>query len=128
MDVAPGEQPREHFAMDFMQDVLADARRFPSLIILDTPHARVSRDRGRHVVAGSTGRPSTLPARLVAWPPKRITVDNGPEFTGQSLDAWAYQHGGRRDFIDPGKPMQSGFLECFKRPGSAMNVSTSTGL
>jgi putative transposase len=25
--------------------------------------------------------------------PKSITVDRGPEFEGQVLDAWAYEHG-----------------------------------
>ena len=45
--------------------------------------------------------------------PKQITVDNGPEFTGQALDAWAYRHGVQLDFIDPGKPMQNGHQESF---------------
>lgn len=40
-------------------------------------------------------------------------LDNGPESAGQALDAWAYRHGVRLDFIDPGKPMQNGFLESF---------------
>jgi putative transposase len=56
--------------------------------------------------------------QLVAWhgAPKQITLDNGPEFTGQLLDAWAYQHGITLDFIDPGpstKPMQNGYLQSF---------------
>jgi hypothetical protein len=34
-----------------------------------------------------------LLAQLVLWhgAPKRNTLDNGPEFTGQALDAWAYK-------------------------------------
>jgi putative transposase len=40
-------------------------------------------------------------------------VDNGPEFTGQALDAWAYRNGVQLDFIDPGKPMQNGYQESF---------------
>jgi putative transposase len=53
--------------------------------------------------------------QLIDWHgvPKRMTVDNGPEFAGQVLDAWAYRHGVHLDFIDPGKPMQNGFLESF---------------
>jgi putative transposase len=43
--------------------------------------------------------------------PKQITIDNGPECAGQLLDAWAYAHGVTRDFIEPGKPTQNGYLE-----------------
>ena len=32
---------------------------------------------------------------------------------GQILDAWAYEHCVELDFIDPGKPMQNGYLESF---------------
>jgi putative transposase len=45
--------------------------------------------------------------------PKRITLDNGPEFAGRTLDAWAYSHQVVLDFIEPGKPTQNGHLESF---------------
>jgi len=45
--------------------------------------------------------------------PKQITVDNGPEFSGQVLDAWAYAHGVTLDFIEPGKPTQNAHIESF---------------
>ncbi len=45
--------------------------------------------------------------------PKQITIDNGPEFAGHLLDAWAYAHGVTLDFIEPGKPTQNGSLESF---------------
>jgi putative transposase len=45
--------------------------------------------------------------------PQQITLDNGPEFTGQALDTWAYEHQVAPHFIDPGKPMQNGYLESF---------------
>jgi putative transposase len=45
--------------------------------------------------------------------PKQITVDNGPEFAGQVLDAWAYAHGVTPDFIEPGKPTQKAHIESF---------------
>jgi len=40
--------------------------------------------------------------------PLSITVDHGPEFEGQVLDAWAYEHGVRLNFIRPGKPIEYG--------------------
>lgn len=40
-------------------------------------------------------------------------MDNGPELTSRALDQWAYQHGVRLRFIDPGKPVQNAFVESF---------------
>ena len=45
--------------------------------------------------------------------PALIVMDNGPEFTSRALDAWAYQHGIRLHFIQPGKPIQNCFVESF---------------
>ncbi len=45
--------------------------------------------------------------------PQTITVDNGPEFAGKVLDAWAYGHGIELDFIRPGKPVENSYIESF---------------
>jgi transposase InsO family protein len=45
--------------------------------------------------------------------PKSITVDNGSEFTGRVLEAWAIQHGVQLCFIRPGRPVENGFIESF---------------
>ena len=45
--------------------------------------------------------------------PEVITVDNGPEFSGRVLDAWAYARGVQLHFIDPGKPVQNAYIESF---------------
>jgi putative transposase len=42
-----------------------------------------------------------------------IVCDNGPEFVGQVLDAWAYARGIALHFITPGKPTQNAFVESF---------------
>ena len=106
-------QRGEAWAMDFMQDTLANGRRFRTLNVLDT----VTRECLRIEV--DTSLPGTRVVRALDQlverhgTPKQITLDNGPEFTGQVLDAWAYAHGVQLDFIDPGKPMQNGHLESF---------------
>ncbi len=112
--VAPAvPQPGQHWAMDFMQDSLAAVRPFRTLNIADLatreclaievdtslPGARVVRVLARRCEVH--GRPAT------------ITMDNGPEFAGLALDAWAYKEGVQLDFIDPGKSMQNGHLESF---------------
>ena len=45
--------------------------------------------------------------------PQTIRVDNGPEFTSRWFRAWCDEKGIRLDFIEPGKPMQNGFIESF---------------
>jgi putative transposase len=96
--------PHQVWAMDFMHDTLADGRRMRILTLIDS-HTRQClalsagvRFRGVDVVAvlDQVGRRHP-------WP-ERITVDNGPEFTGRALDQWAHQRGVMLDFIRPGKP------------------------
>jgi putative transposase len=38
---------------------------------------------------------------------------NGPEFVALALVEWAERKGIRLDFIEPGRPMQNGFIERF---------------
>ena len=45
--------------------------------------------------------------------PEQIMIDNGPEFAGSALDAWAHQRGVKLHFIEPGKPSQNGYIESF---------------
>lgn len=42
-----------------------------------------------------------------------VRTDQGPEFTGKALDQWAYQNGVELKLIQPGKPMQNGYIESF---------------
>jgi hypothetical protein len=45
--------------------------------------------------------------------PRSITLDNGSEFAGRVLEAWAMQHGVQLCFIRPGRPVENGFIESF---------------
>jgi putative transposase len=106
-------QPGEAWAMDFMQDVLADGRRFRTLNVLDIVTRECLAIEVDTSLPGQ--RVVRLLGQLIHWHgiPKQITLDNGPEFTGQALDVLAYEHGVTLDFIEPGKPMQNGYLESF---------------
>lgn len=44
---------------------------------------------------------------------RMITVNNGSEFASKALDAWAYAHGVKLDFIRPGKPVENAVIESF---------------
>ena len=99
------------WSMDFMSDAFADGRRFRVLNVID--------DFSRECLAIEVG--TSLPGIVVTRVldrvaarrgyPAVIVSDNGPEFRGRDMDAWAFQHGIRLHFIDPGKPMQNGFVE-----------------
>ncbi len=45
--------------------------------------------------------------------PQSIVVDNGPEFAGRTLDAWAYARRVTLCFIRPGKPVENAYIESF---------------
>ena len=93
--------------MDFTVDTLADGRGFRTLNIVD--------DYTRECVAIEVDR--SLPGLRVARVldglhasvslPSTSVVDNGPEFAGRTLDAWAYARGVTLRFIRPGKPIEN---------------------
>ena len=103
----------ERWSMDFTVDTLADGRGFRTLNIVD--------DFTRECVAIEVDR--SLPGLRVARVldrlhteiglPQVIVVDNGPEFAGRTLDAWAYGHGVTLRFIRPGKPIENAYVESF---------------
>jgi putative transposase len=42
-----------------------------------------------------------------------IRTDNGPEFTSKDFELWCLNCGINIQFIQPGKPMQNGYIERF---------------
>jgi putative transposase len=40
-------------------------------------------------------------------------LDNGPEFAGRALEAWACANGVELRFIRPGKPIENAYVESF---------------
>ena len=45
--------------------------------------------------------------------PQAVRTDNGPEFTSRAFMAWAHSHGVQHILIEPGRPMQNGYIESF---------------
>jgi putative transposase len=97
-------RPNEAWSMDFVADQLAGASKFRTLTVVDVFTKEClaievgHRLRGEHVVASL----NRIAAHRDA--PKYLFVDNGSEFSGQSLDQWAHHHQSRIDFSRPGKP------------------------
>jgi putative transposase len=47
--------------------------------------------------------------------PHQIRSDNGPEFVSRAVDQWAFEQGLRWHTIQPGRPMENGYVESFNR-------------
>lgn len=103
----------ELWAMDFVSDSMTGGRKLKILAVLDC----FSRECIGMVVDTSIGgvRVARLLEELGASRgyPKQVMSDNGPEFAGSALDAWAYSRDVKLHFIDPGKPSQNGYIESF---------------
>ena len=105
--------PNERWSMDFVQDCMAGGRRIRCLTIVDD-FTRES----VHIEVGLSlsGQRVSRVLDYLAWTrglPEEIVVDNGPEFTSLAMDQWAHQNSVSLDFIEPGKPTQSAFIESF---------------
>lgn len=103
----------ELWAMDFVSDTTYRGGKLKVLTIVDC----FSRECLALVVDTSIG--GARVARTLEelgtsrGYPRQVMVDNGPEFSGSALDAWAYARDVRLHFIQPGKPSQNGYIESF---------------
>ena len=106
-------RPNERWSMDFMQGVLWGGRRFRMLTVVDQFTKECP------VIEVDTSLNGLRVSRVLEWLsmtrvlPESITVDNGPEFAGMTLDRWAYTKDVKLAFIRPGKPVENAFIESF---------------
>lgn len=105
------EKINQVWSIDFMSDSLWNGRRYRLLNIID--------DFNREVLSieADTSLPTLRVIKVLdklifsRGIPEMIRVDNGPEFISNKLDAWCKDHKIQLVFIQPGKPMQNGFIE-----------------
>jgi len=101
------------WSMDFMSDSLASGRKFRILNVMD--------DFNREALAIEVdiSMPSQRVTRVLERilyfreKPKRIRVDNGPEFLAADLVKWCEERNIELRYIQPGKPSQNAFVERF---------------
>ena len=130
---APREAPRqidEQWSMDFTSDGLADGRVIRTLNVIDDGSRECLTIEVDTSISGARVAKALDRVAEQRPMPKRIVVDNGPEFRSKALDAWAYSHGIELSFIDPGKPVQNCFIESFngKFRDECLNMHLFTGL
>jgi len=98
-----------------MSDSLMDGSKLRVLNVID--------DYNRQYLGFDIGR--SLPAPRVTralddfidfhGKPKRIRIDNGPEYTSHHMQLWAKDKEIELQFIQPGKPTQNSYIERFNR-------------
>jgi putative transposase len=113
LPIASLSMPNERWSLDFVSDALADGRRIRILTIVDD----FTRECLKMVVDTSlSGKRVTreLSSLIsVKGTPKAIVSDNGTEFTSNAVLKWSHDTGVNWQYIQPGKPMQNGYIESF---------------
>lgn len=110
----PATAPNQAWAADFVSDRLTDGRAYRILTVID----QFTRECIALVAERSMSGSQVVAAFSQAMgergtTPRSITLDNGSEFTGRVVEAWAIQHGVQLCFIRPGRPVENGFIESF---------------
>jgi putative transposase len=107
--------PNQTWSMDFMADSLVNGRRFRVLNIIDDYNREALRIEPYFSITST--RVIKIIDRVIVenTKPKAIRVDNGPEFIAEALREWCKDNEIDLMFIQPGRPMQNGYVERFNR-------------
>ncbi len=106
-------QANEVWSMDFVFDRTAEGRVIKCLTIVDdATHESVAIEVERAISGHGVSRVLDRLA-LGRGQPKVIRTDNGKEFCGKAMVAWAHERGVQLRLIEPGKPNQNAYIESF---------------
>jgi len=105
--------PNMTWSMDFVMDALATGRRIKCLTCVDDFTKECLTVTVAFGISGVQVTRILDSITLFRGYPATIRTDQGPEFTCRALDQWAFEHGVELRLIQPGKPIQNGFIESF---------------
>lgn len=107
-------QANQRWSMDFVSDKLADGRSFRILTVVDQfTRECVGLEADRSMTGRKVSEVLDRAKQERGGLPESITVDNGSEFSGRALEAWAMANDVQLCFIRPGRPVENGFIESF---------------
>ena len=107
------KMPNAVWSMDFVSDALASGRRLKCLTVADDFTHECVDIAVDHGISGAYVVRLLDQAACFRGYPRAVRSDNGPEFTSRAFIAWTQQHGIKHLLIEPGRPMQNGYIESF---------------
>ncbi len=111
--LAVASRVKEVWSMDFVSDSLASGRRIKCLTVADDFSHECVDIAVDYGISGQYVTRLLDQAAMFRGYPAAVRTDNGPEFTSRAFIAWAQSHGVRHILIQPGRPMQNGYIESF---------------
>jgi putative transposase len=103
----------DRWSMDFVRDTLADGRVCRTFTVVDDDTRECPVIEVDTSLCGERVVRVLERLRVTRGVPRTLVCDNGPEFIGRALDAWAHQHGVHLHFIRPGPPVENCYIESF---------------
>ena len=101
------------WSVDFMTDALSSGRRFRTLNIVDDYTRECLAIEVDTSLGGGRVVRVLEELKLRRGLPQQIRSDNGPEFVSRAVDQWAYEQELGWHTIQPGRPMENGYVESF---------------
>jgi putative transposase len=105
--------PNEVWSIDFVSDSLEHGRRLKCLTIVDHYTKEAIDIPVNHGISGEHVTRVLDRVGQFRGLPQVIRTDQGPEFTGNALDRWAYRNRVIPRLIRAGKPTQNAYVESF---------------
>ena len=103
------------WSLDFMSDSLQSKRKFRVLNIMDDFNRKAISVEADFSMTSNHLIDAMQRAIHENGKPKKVRCDNGPEFISSTFSDWCKTNGIEIQYIQPGRPMQNGFIERFNR-------------
>jgi putative transposase len=106
----------QSYSMDFMSDALVTGRKLRVLKVMDDCTRESLVVWCDYSITGE--KVTELLQEIIrerGAKPMQIRVDNGPEFTSKAFTSWCAKQSIVIKYIQPGKPMQNGYIERLNR-------------
>lgn len=103
------------WSIDFMSDALENGRRFRVLNVIDDCNREALVNEASYSIPAERLVGALKRVFLERDKPKKIRVDNGPEFISKVFMRFCQEQQIELCYIQPGKPMQNAYIERFNR-------------